>query len=62
MDNKKQLAYELLNIPKDSPIEEIKKAYKNLALKNHPDKKGSATIMKMINNAYFALTNEHGEF
>jgi len=30
--------YKILNIPLDSSIDDVKKAYKNIALKSHPDK------------------------
>jgi DnaJ homolog subfamily A member 2 len=38
VDNNK--LYEVLGVPKDADESEIRKAYKKLALKNHPDKGG----------------------
>lgn len=35
--------------------EDAKKHYRNLALKHHPDKGGSKTVMSEINNEYAAL-------
>ena len=38
-------------------LEELKKEYKKLAMKNHPDRGGSEEIMKAINNEYENLFN-----
>lgn len=40
VDNDK--LYEILGVAKDADESEIKKAFKKLALKNHPDKGGDA--------------------
>lgn len=37
---------------KCTTIEELKKEYKKLAFKHHPDKGGDVEIMKVVNNAY----------
>lgn len=48
--------YEILCLNKDATQEEIKTAYKKLALKYHPDKNGGNDEMfKQINNAYQIL-------
>ena len=44
--------YDVLGVNKNSSMEEIKKAYKILALQNHPDKGGDAEKFKEINQAY----------
>lgn len=48
--------YELLGIPRGSSRKEIKKAYKALAAKSHPDKKtGNAETHKALTVAYNVL-------
>ena len=50
--------YELLNCPKDATSNEIKKAYRKIAMKAHPDKGGDPEKFKEINGAYEVLSNE----
>ncbi|MBD3230466.1 MAG: DnaJ domain-containing protein [Candidatus Lokiarchaeota archaeon] len=48
--------YKILGVSKDADIQEIKKAYRNLAFKYHPDKNPSGEeIFKEINVAYEIL-------
>ncbi len=53
--------YEILGIGKDASPEEVKKAYRRLAFKFHPDKntgdKGSEEKFKEISEAYEILSN-----
>jgi len=47
--------YQWLNVPEFSVKEVIKASYRNLALKNHPDRGGSTKLMQRINEAYDIL-------
>ena len=51
--------YNTLNINRNANEKEIKKAYRKLALKYHPDKyKGSDIYFKNISEAYTILSDE----
>ena len=47
--------YKLLGVNQNSSQEEIKKAYRKLSLKHHPDRGGDAEEFKKINEAYSTL-------
>ncbi len=49
--------YKILNISRDASDDEIKKAYRKLALEHHPDKGGDENRFKQINEAYSILTD-----
>lgn len=53
--------YEVLGVPKNASVDQIKKAYRDLALKYHPDRnkdKSAEAKFKEINEAYAVLGNE----
>jgi len=57
--------YEILGVKSDATIDEIKKAYRKLALKNHPDKQQTeadkercVNVFAKIANAYEILSDE----
>ncbi|MCK5044293.1 molecular chaperone DnaJ [Candidatus Parcubacteria bacterium] len=50
--------YQILGVTKSASVEEIKKAYRKLAHKYHPDKGGDEQKFKEINEAYQTLSNK----
>lgn len=50
--------YEVLGVEKDATDKDIKKAYRKLAVKHHPDKGGDEHLFKEINAAYEILGDE----
>lgn len=50
--------YKTLGVPRDAKPEEIKKAFRKLARKHHPDAGGDEAKFKEINEAYEVLSDE----
>lgn len=64
MSEKKRDYYEVLGVGKKATIEEIKKAYKKLAIKYHPDKnpnnkEQAKEKFREISEAYEVLSDEN---
>jgi len=49
--------YEVLGLTKGASMDEVKKAYKKLALLHHPDKGGNPDEFRKITEAYEKITN-----
>ena len=50
--------YQTLGVPNGASPDEIKKAYRSLAMKHHPDRGGNADEFKKIQEAYDTLGDE----
>lgn len=58
---KKKDFYEILGVEKGCTVEDVKKAYRKLSLKVHPDKNkapGAEEVFKMVSRAFQCLSNE----
>ena len=49
--------YNILGVDRNASQEEIKKAYRKLAQKHHPDKGGDAEMFKKISASYDTLSD-----
>ena len=50
--------YEILNVNKNASKEEIKKSYRKLSMKHHPDKGGTVEQFQQLANAFTILYND----
>ena len=55
VDNKEY--YELLGVERDVDAAKLKKVYRKLAVKHHPDKGGDPDLFKRINQAYDVISD-----
>ena len=51
-------AYRRLGIKEGTSLEEVKRAFRRLAFRHHPDRRGDAIVMAELNQAYRQI-NEH---
>src|SRR3990167_5379235 len=49
--------YQTLGLTQEASPQDIKKAYRKLALHSHPDRGGDAKMMALINDAYETLSD-----
>jgi curved DNA-binding protein CbpA len=51
--------YKVLNVPRTYNLEQLKEAYKSMALKVHPDKGGSEYLFNLVTACYKALFRKY---
>lgn len=51
--------YKVLNLPKTFTMDQLKEAYKKMALKVHPDKGGNEYMFKLVTACYKTLAKEY---
>ena len=58
----RQNLYTVIGLPDFAPIEEVRKKYRELAMKHHPDRGGKKENMQALNNIYEILTKTKEEY
>ena len=56
-DSEEEDFYDILGVDESATANEIKKAYRKLSLKHHPDKGGDARLFKRVTRAYEVLSD-----
>ena len=51
-------SYEILELPADATLDQVKAAYRRLAPQVHPDHGGSHELFRQVLEAYVSLTRE----
>lgn len=51
--------YKILGLNNNATLEDIKKSYKNLSLKTHPDHGGNNYLFNKVKEAYETLTSDN---
>lgn len=51
--------YDILGVNEKATWEQIKKAYRKMAMKHHPDKGGDAAMFRKVQGAYEILEDRH---
>jgi len=51
-------SYEILELPADATLEEVKAAYRRLAAQVHPDRGGSHELFRLVCEAYLTIFRE----
>ena len=50
--------YKILSLPKNFTMAQLKRSYKKMAMKTHPDKGGDPRVFKVITKSYLTLVEE----
>jgi hypothetical protein len=50
--------YEILELPADATLDQVKAAYRHLAPQVHPDRGGNRELFRQVREAYVTLTRE----
>lgn len=50
--------YKILSLPKNYTLSQLKRSYKKMAMKTHPDKGGDPRVFKVITKSYMYLLDE----